>query len=50
MTVKQLDFNVFLVKWVPGWGPEQRENVKTVLYKLIIIFVLISDIIIKLLI
>ncbi len=42
----------FLVKWVPGRGPEQRESIKTVLYLLIIIIIiiLISYIIIKLLI
>jgi hypothetical protein len=27
----------FLVKWIPGRGPEQRESGKTVLYPLIII-------------
>ncbi len=43
-------FNIFfLVKRVPGWGPEQRESEKTVLYPQIIIL-LISYIIIKLLI
>ncbi len=40
---------VFLEKQVPGWGPEQRESGRTVLYLLIII-ILISYIIIKLLI
>ncbi len=40
---------IFLVKRVPGWGPEQRETEKTVLYlQNIIIF--ISYVIIKLLI
>ncbi len=39
----------FLVKRVPGWGLEQRESEKTVLYPQIII-ILISYIIIKLLI
>jgi hypothetical protein len=42
--------SMILVKQVPGWGPEQRESGKTVLYLLIIIIILISDIIIKLLI
>jgi hypothetical protein len=28
-----------LVKWVPGWGPEQRESEKTVLYLQIIVLV-----------
>jgi hypothetical protein len=32
---------IFLVKWVPGWGPEQRESEKTVLY-LQIFIILIS--------
>ncbi len=35
----------FLVNWVPGWGPEQRESGKTVLYVLIIIFTSIGYII-----
>ncbi len=39
----------FLVKRVPGWGPEQRESEKTVLYPQVII-ILISYIVIKLLI
>jgi formate-dependent nitrite reductase membrane component NrfD len=39
----------FLVKQVPGQGPEQRESEKTVLY-LQIIIILISYIIMKLLI
>ncbi len=43
-----VDKNFFLVKRVPGWGPEQRESEKTVLY-LQIIIILISYIIIKLL-
>jgi hypothetical protein len=38
----------FLVKQVPGQGPEQRESEKTLLYPQIII-ILISYIIIKLL-
>ena len=48
-----INFNIhkplifFLVKWVPGWGPEQRESGKTVLYLLIIITILISNIIRK---
>ncbi len=38
---------VFLVKRVPGWGLEQREYIKIVLYLLIIfIIILISYIII----
>ncbi len=37
---------VFLVKQVPGWGPEQRESCKTVLYLLIGIIKLSSYIII----
>jgi hypothetical protein len=41
---------VFLVKRVPDGGPEQRESIKTVLYLLIIINILICYIIIKLLI
>jgi hypothetical protein len=41
-------FFYFLVKWVPGQGPEQRETGKTVLYLLIVIIILISYIIIKL--
>ncbi len=32
---------VFLVKWVTGWGPEQRESGKTVLNLLIISIILI---------
>ncbi len=43
-------FEGFLVKRVPGWGPEWRESCKTVLYPLIIIIILNSYIIIKLLI
>ncbi len=39
----------FLVKWVPGQGPEQRESEKTVLY-LQIIIILNNYIVIKLLI
>ncbi len=39
-----------LLKQVPGRGPEQRESIKTVLYRLIISTILISCIIIKLLI
>ncbi len=39
--------NVFLVERVSGWGPEQRESEKTVLY-LQIIIILISYIIINL--
>jgi hypothetical protein len=42
ITVEQ---HVFLVKWVPGQGPEQRESEKTVLY-LQIIIMLISYVII----
>jgi hypothetical protein len=38
---------VFLVKRVPGRGPEQRESGETVLYLLIVIIILISYIIIK---
>jgi hypothetical protein len=37
---KRLGF--FLVKWVPGWGPEQRESGKTVLYPVMINIILIS--------
>ncbi len=37
---------VFLVKRVPGQGPEQRESDKTVLYLLIVIVTLITYIII----
>ncbi len=40
----------FLVKRVPGQGPEQRESGKTVIYRIIVIIKLISNIIIKLLI
>ncbi len=39
-------FNGFLVKQAPGWGPEQRESGKTLLYPLIIIIVIIIIIII----
>jgi hypothetical protein len=42
----ELYFFVLLVKRVPGWGQEQRESDKTVLYLLIIIIILISHIII----
>ncbi len=37
---------IFLVKRVPGRGPEQRESDKTVLYPLIVVIILISYIII----
>jgi hypothetical protein len=40
----------FLVKRIPGQGPEQRESGKTVFYPLIVIIILISYIFIKLLI
>jgi hypothetical protein len=47
------EFFFFLVKRVPGWGPEQRESEKTVLYPQIIIllisYIIISYIIIELL-
>ncbi len=44
--IKQLSFQYFLVKRVPGQGPEQRESEKIVLYvQIIIIFT--SDIIIN---
>ncbi len=32
----------YLVRWVPGQGPEQRESDKTVLNVLIVIIILIS--------
>jgi len=48
--LRQFALLVFLVKLVPGRGPEQRESGKTVLYLLIINIILISYIIIKLLI
>ncbi len=35
---------IFLVKWVPNRGPEQRESSKTVLYMLNIVIILISNI------
>jgi hypothetical protein len=38
--------SAFLVKRVEGRGPEQRESGKTVLYPLIIIVILITNIII----
>ncbi len=47
-TFKNRSKTFFLVKWVPGWGSEQRESGKTVLYPLIIIIIiLISYIIVK---
>ena len=48
--VKKVLMFFFLVKRVPGRGPEHRESDKTVLYLLIVIIILISYIIIKLLI
>jgi hypothetical protein len=48
LIVENGSFFVFLVKKVPGRGPEQRESGKTVLYLLIIIIILISYIIITL--
>jgi hypothetical protein len=44
--VNRVIFFNFLVKWVPGRGPVQRESGKTVLYPLIIIILLFSYIII----
>ncbi len=38
--------SIYLVKQVPGRGPEQRESGKTVLYLLIVIIILIIYIII----